>query len=148
LKSLKVTIIAIVVMTLFIGTVAFAKAPKVMRGELVNSKLLAYASTSGLGGNSGRIWDADGNVEGLGAVYVLVRASWDWSAWRGSPTAADNTRHPSAVVNSTPIKFAGCRTGKVCAASVPEFNEIIYAGLPIDTTQSPVTFPYTTRVTT
>ena len=43
------------------------------------------------------------------------------------------------MVNRTPIRFKGCRTGKVCAAPVPEFN--LPAGLPIDLTENSVLYP-------
>ncbi len=133
--------IAVLAVVLISSTVAFGVGEP-MHGVLENNTLLAYASTSGSGGNSGRIWSAEGIVERLGTVHVLARASWDWSSWRNNASTGDNTEHPSAVVNRTPIKFSGCRsTSPPCAAPNPAFNEAIYSSLPIDTTQSPVTFP-------
>ncbi len=71
--------IAVLAVVLISGTVAFGGDGKAQRGVLENEVLLAYASTSGNGGNSGRIWSAEGKVEGLGKVVVLVSASWNWS---------------------------------------------------------------------
>jgi hypothetical protein len=138
---LAVFVIFVALSLALMGTTVTFAGEKASRGMLGNNQLLAYASTSGGGGNSGRIWSAEGVLESLGKVEVLVRASWDWSPWRDSASALDNTEHPSAVVNRTPIKFEGCRTGKICADPIDAFNESIYSSLPIDTTRSPVVFP-------
>jgi len=80
---------------------------KASHGLLKNETLLAYASTSGQGGNSGRIWSAEGKIKGIGNVTVEVSASWNWSFY--------NSDHPAALVNTRQVDFFGCRTGKICA---------------------------------
>ena len=83
------------------------KSKRAKGGALTSSKLLAYASTSGAGGNSGRIWTGEGNIMGVGKATVLVKASWNWSFY--------NVDHPSALINNTPKDFYYCRVGKICA---------------------------------
>ncbi len=67
-------VITLVIMTASSTMLVVGGAQKPRRGVLENETLLAYASTSGEGGNSGRIWSAEGRVEGLGKVDVLVSA--------------------------------------------------------------------------
>lgn len=85
-------------------------AGKSKPGELKSSVLLAYASTSGAGGNSGRIWEGSGQIPGIGNATVLVKASWNWSFYNGD--------HPAALINNMPKDFYGCRTGQTCAPGV------------------------------
>jgi len=73
--------------------------------------LEAYASTSGQGGNSGRIWSGEGQIEGIGKALVLVKASWNWSFYNGD--------HPSALVNNRTVDFDGCRDDGIPDPCVP-----------------------------
>lgn len=100
--------LAMLVALIGAGVVSASAGKKTKQGLLENETLLAYASTSGSGGNSGRIWSAEGTIEGIGKAEVLVSASWNWSFYNGD--------HPAALVNSSTVDFDGCRTGKVCAA--------------------------------
>jgi len=105
------------------GTNSALAGGKSKPGELKSSVLLAYASTSGAGGNSGRIWEGTGKIPGIGKATVLVKASWNWSFYNGD--------HPSALVNNMPKDFYGCRTSKICATGVD-------LSLTADTTQGVV----------
>jgi len=95
------------------------KGPKPKQGELTSSVLLAYASTSGAGGNSGRIWEGTGNVPGIGKATVNVKASWNWSFYSGS---AGGNAHNSALVNKTTVVFYACRNVPVRICAPGDFS--------------------------
>ena len=100
MRKLSVITTAVALAALVFSTAAFAGGPKAQRGVL-DGMLEAYASTSGQGGNSGRIWSGEGQIESIGRALVLVKASWNWSFYNGD--------HPSALVNNRTVDFDGCR---------------------------------------
>lgn len=107
-KILTVLLVAAALALVGAAVTAAGGSQKASRGVLGNETLIAYASTSGDGGNSGRIWSAEGNIEGLGEVDILVKSSWNWSFY--------SVVHPAALINKTTIDFEGCRSEPNCAA--------------------------------
>ncbi len=79
MRKLGVLTASAALVAVMFSTAAFAgPGDKASRGVL-DGYLEAYASTSGQGGNSGRIWSGEGKIEGIGKAHVLVSASWNWS---------------------------------------------------------------------
>ena len=80
---LAVLVIFVALSLTLMGTTEIFAQPWSVHGVLQNNRLLAYASTSGRGGNSGRIWSAHGFLEPIGLLPAAeVRAY-------GGPRLAD-----------------------------------------------------------
>ena len=90
------------------------KSKRAKGGALTSSKLLAYASTSGAGGNSGRIWTGEGNIMGVGKATVLVKASWNWSFYNVEPPLCLDQQHAKGLLllqggeDMRGRRFSGC----------------------------------------
>lgn len=129
-----ITLTAILILGIVGAAVVFAGGPpKPKVSQLKNSTLIAYASTSGLGGNSGRIWSGEAKIKKLGKVNIEVKASWNLSFYNG-------VDHPAALVNTVTVDFEGCRSGQICAAALD-------TGLTPDLTQGVVPASLTNNYT-
>lgn len=92
--------------------IAGPKFKKASRGVLENGELTAYASCwtgatefcQPVKKYSGRMWTAEGEIEGIGTATVEVRASWDWG--RSLPAGGIYTSdHRGALLVTTSQGF-------------------------------------------